>query len=597
MVGTEVGGYRIGEKIGEGSLGVVYKAVQTLLHRDVAIKVFHEELVREPDFLVRVRSAIRESMSLNHPNIAICFDFLTEGDTALVAMEYVDGDTFEQLIARRGPMSSHDAIALFRPVLLGIGFAHRQGVLHGGITTRNLMVTHRDAVKVMDFGFAKALQAADRIGPAITPELLLQRPLDHRSDIYLLGVTLYQMLTTHAPFESESDVEIMAAHVKTQPELPTRHASDMPKHVERAIMRALEKDPDARFQTVDDFIAALDYPTGSFRVGAESMSPEPAPPQALPPSEYVAARSEHFSLAGAIKRGIEEIGSLFRHSESIDESKPLQTPELPGGRIDRVHFSVTAPQFLAPARSSEIYVWAYLDQDRAAVIQRAREAIGQPITVKSKGPVALARGVTLTVVLRIDGLSVENPEETILWDGEIGNASFIVTVPHDAAGERKGSATFYAHGLQIARLNFVLEIGASPASPVALNLREQRINKAFASYASPDRDEVLARIQGIQKAAPGLEIFLDVLSLRSGQHWETELRERIPANDVFYLFWSANAKNSEWVEKEWRCALETRGLEFIDPVPLVAPELAPPPAELSSRHFNDWVLAFRRKPQ
>ena len=340
---------------------------------------------------------------------------------------------------------------------------------------------------------------------------------------------------------------------------------------------------------MEEFTEALHLTDGHDREPVVGSAPRSS--QIEPPPEP----EQHQSVSSAIARGIEEIGSWFHRSHGEHESKPPQTSEMPGGRVDLVHFSVTAPQFLPPARSSEIYVWAHLDQDRTAVIQRAREAIGQPLTVKSKGPVTLARGTTLTVALRIDGLTVEDPEETILWDGEIGNAAFIVTVPPDAAGEKKGSATFYAHGLQIARLNFVLEIGASSAIPGVLNLREQRINKAFASYASPDRDEVLARIQGIQKAAPSLEIFLDVLSLRSGQHWETELRERIPANDVFYLFWSANAKKSEWVEKEWRCALETRGLEFIDPVPLVAPELAPPPAELSSKHFNDWVLAFRRQ--
>ena len=107
---------------------------------------------------------------------------------------------------------------------------------------------------------------------------------------------------------------------------------------------------------------------------------------------------------------------------------------------------------------------------------------------------------------------------------------------------------------------------------------------------------MLPRIQGIQKAAPSLEIFLDILSLRSGQNWESELWSVIPSQDVFYLFWSHNAKVFPWVEKEWRCALEKRGLEFIDSVPLVSPQEVPPPPELSSKHFNDWVLAFLHRP-
>ncbi|MCK4613989.1 MAG: toll/interleukin-1 receptor domain-containing protein [Thermoplasmata archaeon] len=117
---------------------------------------------------------------------------------------------------------------------------------------------------------------------------------------------------------------------------------------------------------------------------------------------------------------------------------------------------------------------------------------------------------------------------------------------------------------------------------------------AFALYSRLDREQVLPRIQGIQKALPNLNIFIDMLSLRSGQNWEQEIRKIIPSKDIFYLFWSGNAKRSHWVEKEWRCALEMKGLDFIDPVPLVSPEIVPPPEELSAKHFDDWTLAFMR---
>jgi hypothetical protein len=106
---------------------------------------------------------------------------------------------------------------------------------------------------------------------------------------------------------------------------------------------------------------------------------------------------------------------------------------------------------------------------------------------------------------------------------------------------------------------------------------------------------VLGRIQGIQKIAPKMDIFLDVMSLRSGQHWEEELLRVIPASDIFYLFWSEHAKKSKWVEMEWRCALRERGVGFIDPIPLQSPDESPPPPELSSLHFNDWALAYRRQ--
>jgi hypothetical protein len=98
----------------------------------------------------------------------------------------------------------------------------------------------------------------------------------------------------------------------------------------------------------------------------------------------------------------------------------------------------------------------------------------------------------------------------------------------------------------------------------------------------------------MRKAAPNLEVFIDVASLRSGQRWEAELRRVVPTRDVFYLFWSREASQSEWVEREWRLALEQRGLAYIDPVPLVSPAEVPPPRELVELHFNDWMLAYMR---
>jgi hypothetical protein len=163
-------------------------------------------------------------------------------------------------------------------------------------------------------------------------------------------------------------------------------------------------------------------------------------------------------------------------------------------------------------------------------------------------------------------------------------------------GAKTGSlpcrVTVHIDGLEIMRIHFVLIVGAEEAPVQEIEVSEERHRKAFASYASEDRRDVLARIQGIMKAAPTLDVFLDVLSLRSGENWAAKLWKVVPSSDVFYLFWSEHARASPWVEREWRCALETRGIDFIDPVPLVSPDRVPPPPELASRHFNDWVLAF-----
>jgi len=300
---------------------------------------------------------------------------------------------------------------------------------------------------------------------------------------------------------------------------------------------------------------------------------------------------------------------VFHIMESTDEqseketisisSNPLyQTGslELPCEHLDLVHFSMTSPQVVKPAASFVIYIWAHLERHRDIVIQRAQEEYTDgKISIQSKGPVKVTRGTILSVRLKLEGLIVENPEDTILWEGEIGNAMFLVKVSEDAKeGSHSGVATIYIDGMQISRLYFVIQIGATQSQIESIPTQEERHRKAFPSYSSKDRDAVLARIQGIQKVAPYLEFNMDVLRLRSGQYWEQELWKIIPQNDIFYLFWSKNACKSEWVEKEWRCAFKTKGIDFIDPVPLVSPEEVPPPPELAGKHFNDWVLSFMR---
>jgi len=278
-------------------------------------------------------------------------------------------------------------------------------------------------------------------------------------------------------------------------------------------------------------------------------------------------------------------------------AKPAPPPSsLVPGAVDRVHFSVTAPPRVQDGSSFVVDLWAHLEQQRQEVIQRAREAAGgREIQVKTKGPLPVQRGTVLTVHLKIDGMVIEDPEDTILWQGEIGSANFAVHVPTGTSlGIHLGRATIYADAAPIAKINFELEVGQRIAEVKPLPVQETRYQNAFASYASADRDKVLHCLLGMEKAAPQLQIFVDVHSLRSGQNWEQELWTRIPASDIFFLFWSTNASQSTWVEKEWRCAYNAKGLEFINPVPLQPPDLAPPPPELAGLHFNDWELAYLR---
>jgi len=287
MIGTEIASYRILEKLGQGGMGVVYKAVDTGLDRMVAMKVLNPDLSKNPELVERFRAEARAQANLNHTNLATLYAFMVHQGTAIMVMEFVDGETFAQMIRRRGPIPEVEAIPLFRQALLGIGYAHRAGILHRDIKPSNLMLNKNGLVKVMDFGIAKVMGARGmtRTGTQLgtlaymSPEQIQNRNVDIRSDVYELGITLYEMLTGHLPFESDSEFQIMQDHVYTPPPPPSKYYPYINKGVENVILKSIEKNSDARFQTVEQFGAALEHPDAL--AYTPSVAPADAPTMSI----------------------------------------------------------------------------------------------------------------------------------------------------------------------------------------------------------------------------------------------------------------------------------------------------------------------------
>lgn len=263
---------------------------------------------------------------------------------------------------------------------------------------------------------------------------------------------------------------------------------------------------------------------------------------------------------------------------------------------DLVHFAVSCPEVMAPGTPYVIDVWAFLESQRGHLEELVRGALrGAEPYMKTKGPRPIVRGGTLTIDLRVADLLPESMEDLVVWAGEIGNATFPISIPEGAEPKSyPGVATVRVMGQQIARLDFTVEVGAEVSAARLLAARIRRHRSAFASYSSTDRDEVLGRIQGMLKEAPGLDIFFDKASLRSGDDWKEQLCSEIHRRDILYLFWSPAACESPQVEWEWRYALEKKGIAAIDPVPLVPRDEALPPQELEHLHFDEWTLAYRR---
>ena len=222
MIGKVVGTYKIIEKIGEGGMGSVYKGIDEMLEREVAIKVLRPELASQQHVVERFRTEAKTLAKLNHTNIATVFNFIHQDDHYFMVMEFVRGETFDHIIRRTGAMVFEQAVGMFCHALDGLEHAHSLGIIHRDIKPANIMLSDTGIVKVMDFGIARVLgtsrmtKQGNIIGTIeyMSPEQVRGEETDARSDIYAAGILLYEMLTGRVPFESKSEFELMKAQIE-----------------------------------------------------------------------------------------------------------------------------------------------------------------------------------------------------------------------------------------------------------------------------------------------------------------------------------------------------------------------------------------------
>jgi tRNA A-37 threonylcarbamoyl transferase component Bud32 len=260
MIDRVVGNYRIVEKLGEGGMGAVYRAVDLLLEREVAIKAIRPELSRDPEIVERFRAEAKMLARVSHPAIATIYSFFVQGEDLFFIMEYVRGQNLSRLLKSAGSLHWERAVPLLAGALEGIEQAHRAGIVHRDIKPDNLMITESGTVKVMDFGIARLIDgnSLTRTGLVIgtlrymAPEQLRGEKVDRRTDVYALGTVLYEMVTGRLPFAGGSDYALLKAKIEGEPAPPSAAMPGLPAWLDQAVLTAMAQDPARRFQTVDE---------------------------------------------------------------------------------------------------------------------------------------------------------------------------------------------------------------------------------------------------------------------------------------------------------------------------------------------------------
>lgn len=287
LTGQTLGPYRFTEKLGRGGMATVYKAYESGLDRYVAVKVMRQYLTSDPEFKTRFQREAKAIARLDHHNIMPVYSYGEEQGLNFIATRYVDGGTLKEIMGK--PMSLEQTVKIISGVARALGYAHQRGVVHRDVKPANVLLASGDWPLLADFGLARMMEGVTHVTQTgvgmgtptyMSPEQGEGKEIDGRSDIYSLGIMLYEMLTGEAPFQADTPVGVVVQHITAPLPLPRKINPDIPEAMERVILKAVAKNPQDRYQTTDELIGDMEKVLAGMPVKALPTSTEKSKPRA-----------------------------------------------------------------------------------------------------------------------------------------------------------------------------------------------------------------------------------------------------------------------------------------------------------------------------
>ncbi|MGH2703022.1 MAG: protein kinase domain-containing protein, partial [Actinomycetota bacterium] len=336
------GRYEAKRSVGSGGMAEVYLAYDQLLDRDVAVKALNEELAREPRFIERFRLEARTAARLSHPNIVALHDYGATDDSYFIVMEFIDGHTVAELIAAEGPIDALRVVAIASDVCAALERAHGAGLIHRDVSAGNVMISAVGETKVTDFGIARVLDQSDQqttaggrtvLGTAayISPEQAQGLQLDERTDIYSLGVVMFEMLAGRTPFVADNPLALTSQHIMNEPPRPSALNASIPPELDAIVLRSLAKRPEARFASAAEMREELARFTAGKRVQSTLVFDQPV--LAVPARDRVMRARRGFNpmpYALTVLVALLAVAGVWLTVDSLTAREVPSAPELEG---------------------------------------------------------------------------------------------------------------------------------------------------------------------------------------------------------------------------------------------------------------------------